>query len=106
MTTLQELLARKASLEAEAKAIDDQLRAARLQERQAAIAQIKSLLAQNGLTVADLGLKATRGAAKGRPVPAKYRNQATGESWSGRGLKPKWVKAALADGKSLEDLLI
>ena len=33
----------------------------------------------------------------------KYRNPATGETWSGRGLQPKWVVAALASGKKLED---
>jgi DNA-binding protein H-NS len=35
----------------------------------------------------------------------KYRDPATGSTWSGRGLQPAWVKAALADGKTLHDLL-
>ena len=39
------------------------------------------------------------------PIKAKYRNPATGESWSGRGLQPKWIQVALADGKRLEDFL-
>ncbi len=39
------------------------------------------------------------------PIKAKYRNPATGESWSGRGLQPKWVQAAIASGKSLDDFL-
>lgn len=33
----------------------------------------------------------------------KYRNAATGETWSGRGLQPAWLKAALAKGKKLSD---
>jgi ParB/RepB/Spo0J family partition protein len=33
----------------------------------------------------------------------KYRDPATGSTWSGRGLQPKWVKSALADGKTLAD---
>jgi ParB/RepB/Spo0J family partition protein len=33
----------------------------------------------------------------------KYRNAATGETWSGRGLQPAWLKAAIAGGKTLSD---
>lgn len=33
----------------------------------------------------------------------RYRNELTGETWSGRGLMPKWLKAATADGKTLAD---
>jgi ParB/RepB/Spo0J family partition protein len=32
-----------------------------------------------------------------------YRNAATGETWSGRGLMPKWLKAATAAGAKLND---
>ncbi|MEY4416724.1 MAG: hypothetical protein RIQ53_4017 [Pseudomonadota bacterium] len=34
----------------------------------------------------------------------KYRNAATGETWTGRGLQPKWVRAALEAGATLADL--
>ena len=37
-------------------------------------------------------------------MAAKYRNKATGETWSGRGLQPRWLKAALASGKKLDGL--
>ena len=40
--------------------------------------------------------------AKGRPA-VKYFDAATGQSWNGRGLRPAWIKAALASGKSLDD---
>lgn len=36
-------------------------------------------------------------------VPVKYRNASTGESWSGRGLQPKWLKVAIGEGARLED---
>ena len=55
-----------------------------------------------GLTVADLGSRAPK-AAKTSKVAAKYRNQATNETWSGRGLQPKWLKAAIASGAKIED---
>lgn len=34
---------------------------------------------------------------------AKYRDDRTGSTWSGRGLQPKWLKVALASGKRLSD---
>ncbi|MGZ5206346.1 MAG: H-NS histone family protein [Caldimonas sp.] len=39
-------------------------------------------------------------------MAAKYRNASTGESWSGRGLQPRWLKAALASGKKLTDFAV
>lgn len=37
-----------------------------------------------------------------RPA-AHYRNAATGETWSGKGLQPKWLKVAIAGGAKLSD---
>jgi DNA primase len=34
-------------------------------------------------------------------VAVKFRNAATGETWTGRGLKPKWLKAQLDAGKKI-----
>jgi DNA-binding protein H-NS len=42
---------------------------------------------------------------KGRRVPPKYRSP-SGETWAGRGVKPKWMVAALKKGKKVEDFLI
>jgi DNA-binding protein H-NS len=42
---------------------------------------------------------------KGRKVPPKYRS-AKGETWAGRGARPKWMVEALKKGKKLEDFLI
>lgn len=33
----------------------------------------------------------------------KYRDPATGSTWSGRGLQPAWVKSALAEGRNLSE---
>lgn len=98
---LSDLLAKKAELEQQ---IIEMQRA----ERATAIAQIKDLMGQHGLTLADLGSRApapTAGKARagGGKVPAKYRDPATGQTWSGRGLHPKWLKAALAGGAKLSD---
>jgi DNA-binding protein H-NS len=40
------------------------------------------------------------------PAAPKYRNPETGETWAGRGLKPRWLTAALKSGKSVESFAI
>ena len=101
MASLQDLLAQRAAL-------DKQIEETQAQNRNAAINKVRALMAEYGLTVADLG-----GRAKGVPKPTtpskvapKYRNKATGETWSGRGLKPKWLAAAIQGGAKLEDFAI
>lgn len=44
-------------------------------------------------------------ALSGRKVAPKYRGT-NGETWSGRGLKPRWMSEALKTGKKMEDFLI
>lgn len=39
----------------------------------------------------------------GNKAPIKYRCRLTGSTWSGRGLQPAWLKAALARGAKLSD---
>ena len=100
MSTLQHLLAQKAEL-------DRQIEATRKQERGDALAQIKALMDQHGLSIADLGFRGGKSlAGKGSKVAAKYRNSATGESWSGRGLQHKWLRVALANGRQLEEFAV
>jgi len=41
----------------------------------------------------------------GRKVPPKYRGP-SGETWAGRGAKPRWLAAAIKGGKKLDDFLI
>jgi DNA-binding protein H-NS len=50
--------------------------------------------------------KVGRGGPRGS-VAAKYRNpENPAETWAGRGLKPRWLAAAIKSGKKLEDFLI
>ncbi len=47
-----------------------------------------------------------RGGPRGA-VPPKYRNPTNpSETWAGRGLKPRWLTAAIKSGKKLEDFAI
>jgi DNA-binding protein H-NS len=104
MSSLQDLLAQRAEIEK--KIIDVQR-----EERANAIAKVRALLAEFGLTAADISGKAPAVRASGAAKPAgkvaaKYRNAATGDTWTGRGLQPRWLKAALAAGAKLEDFSV
>ena len=50
-------------------------------------------------------VRGRRSALKGRKVPPKYRGP-SGETWAGRGARPRWLVAAMKGGKKLEDFLI
>ena len=43
--------------------------------------------------------------AAGAPVAAKYRGP-DGQTWTGRGLSPRWMKALIDQGRSKEEFLI
>ena len=46
-----------------------------------------------------------RSALKGRKVPPKYRSP-SGETWAGRGARPRWLVGAIKGGKKLDHFLI
>ncbi|MGB0955592.1 MAG: H-NS histone family protein, partial [Panacagrimonas sp.] len=129
----KEIVAKIESLSKQA----EELRKAELSD---VIEDIKSKMADYGLTVKDIAAGARRGrrpkanstqgaesakaakatvseaatkpAAKARPgrkkkrvssqkgvkVPPKYRHPQTGEEWSGRGRKPRWLQAEIDNG--------
>ena len=100
MPKLSELLAQRAALE-------KQIAETQHAEKASAIAQVRTLMSEHGLTLADLGTRAPAGARKTTAkVPPKYRNPSTGDTWSGRGLQPNWLKTALAAGAKIEDFKI
>ncbi len=113
MTTLQELRQQQEALAAQQAALSKAIAELRNEERKAAMAKIKELMAVHGLSAVDL-VDAPSGKSKApkadgsgvKHVAAKYRDPNTGRGWSGRGLKPRWMTAALAAGASLESLLI
>lgn len=51
--------------------------------------------------------KAKKASAKGVKVPPKYIDKATGRTWAGRGVQPRWVVEYLKKrGNKIDDLLI
>ena len=101
MATLADLIKQREELEQTISALQNEARAD-------AIAKVRGLMADHGLSIADIAGKPARPAAapeQKRTVAVKYRDKA-GNAWSGRGLKPKWLVAALATGKSLDDFQV
>jgi len=110
MATLQDLISQKESLEREIERLKEQ-------SRGEAIEKVRSLIAEYDLSLADIGLRSgpktpPQTSAKPRKkgpsgkVPAKFRDSASGQTWSGRGLQPRWLKAALESGRKLSDFAV
>src|SRR6476646_10701681 len=69
-------------------------------------AEIETQLARMGAVVS--GARVARGGGsvlKGRKVPPKYRGP-KGETWAGRGAKPRWLVDAIKGGRKIDDFLI
>ncbi|MET2530198.1 H-NS histone family protein [Ralstonia pseudosolanacearum] len=94
MATYKDLLAQKAKLE-------EQLEVARAAEVQTAIAQVRQIVLEYGLTAEDLGLATKAKKRKGGTVPPKYIDPKTGATWTGRGRAPAWIA-----GKNFDRFLI
>ncbi|WP_247540961.1 H-NS family nucleoid-associated regulatory protein (plasmid) [Ralstonia solanacearum] len=86
MPSYQELLARKAELDAEIEAV-------RQAEVAEVIARVRQMVEEYGLTAEDLGLASPRGhkSAGQRKLPPLYRDPKSGATWSGRGRAPRWM---------------
>jgi DNA-binding protein H-NS len=113
----EQILRQIESLKAEA----DKLRR---KETGEVVSRIRQAIDHYGLTAADLGLgapargrraaaaapaarkpAAKKAAAKKYVVAPKYRDD-KGNTWSGRGLQPIWLREQIKGGKKLEDFAI
>lgn len=92
-------------LKAQAEALLKQAEAARRAEIAAVVAEIQARMKEYGITLDDLkgGAKKARATAA---VAAKYRNPASGETWSGRGRAPRWLAEEMAKGRSKDEFLL
>ena len=91
MSTVAQLQAQKAALEA-------QIEAAQKAHSQEGIAKAKAIIEQYQLTIEDVfGASAKRERrvkSEGGKVAPKYKDPISGATWTGRGKAPKWI-----DGK-------
>jgi DNA-binding protein H-NS len=69
--------------------------------------ELEGQLARLGEDVVGRGRRSRRTSVmKGRKVAPKYRDAATGETWAGRGARPRWLVARIKEGKKLQDFQI
>lgn len=100
MSNLDQLLQRQAELQKEIDAV-------RNAERAGAIAQAKELVLKYDLTARELGISGAKKVPGTRSAVApKYRDPATGNTWSGRGKQPRWLRDAEQRGQSRDSFLI
>jgi len=83
----------------------------REQEVEGVIARIKVAIEHYGLSAEQLGFGAAGGRRKGKatkanPVRAAKYSDGQGNSWSGMGKRPTWLREALDGGQTLEEFAI
>lgn len=95
------------ALKAQLDALHERTEAARVSELEAVITQIRDLVAEFGITEDQIygrkrAVKSGKAAKPASVVEAKYQNPKTGETWSGRGRAPLWIR----DAKNRDRFLI
>jgi len=87
----EELQAKIADLQAQAEVV-------KREEKEQAIGMARTMISAYGITAKDLGLdkapKLKSGPKVGNKVSPKYRDPASGATWSGRGKTPRWINGA------------
>lgn len=110
-----------ANIEKQIAALRAQADALRAKEATGVIAKIKVAIEKYQLTAADLGLGARRASAARPPasrkrtspakgtklgkVPVKYKDK-NGNTWTGRGNQPVWLREAIKGGAKLESFRV
>ncbi len=115
-----------AQIQSQIRKLQQEADALKAKEVAGVVARIQQAIAHYGLTPADLfggppkvsGKRAAKAATPAKstkagkatkpakpPGPAKYHDGA-GNHWSGVGKRPNWFKAALAAGRTADELLL
>ena len=98
------------ALEAQHAELAAQIAAAKAAAKAGAVAQVKAVMAEHGLSLADVAgtpsaVKSSHSSAgvKRGKVAVKFSHPLTGEKWTGRGQKPRWLAAELALGHHIDE---
>jgi DNA-binding protein H-NS len=92
MANIAELIAQKEEIE-------QKINELRKSERHVAVAKVREIIAEFDLMADEVFAKVTKD-VRTKAAP-KYRDPASGKTWSGRGRTPRWL-----DGKNSSDFLI
>ena len=98
--------------------IEKAFREKQVENKKQALDQIKTQVDTCGITPQELAthLGFTLGTAeaaekparksKGQKIDPKYSDPATGKTWTGRGMSPKWMKAYIEQGRDAKEFEI
>lgn len=91
------------ALKAQRAALDIQIAEQEKAAKSGNVERVKALMSELGVTLDDLTPK-RRASSKGVAVAIQYRDG--NNTWTGRGLKPKWLQSRLAEGRSLDEFKV
>ncbi|MFM8331167.1 MAG: H-NS family nucleoid-associated regulatory protein [Candidatus Methylumidiphilus sp.] len=75
-------------------------------KRKEGMAKIREIAASCGLTV-EIADSPKPSSQKGGKVPVKYQNPANpSNQWTGRGMRPKWLRELVEQGHQLEEFAV
>ena len=110
---MNDLIQQANNLRAQAAALDAQVAQQKHAQRAQVLMQIKATVAEFAFTASELGVnKVTKSTSSsgvhpsaGKKVAVKFRD-ASGNTWTGRGVKPRWLSIALSNGASLASFAV
>jgi DNA-binding protein H-NS len=119
MTAMEIMVARQdlAEIKRKIAELQQQVEAVRAEEVAGVVARIREAITYYDLTIKDVfggrttgvgrskAKKALRSVSAKKAAVVRYCDSA-GNSWAGRGKRPNWLKAALANGTALDDLAV
>lgn len=111
MNTLSELQQQIIEAETKVQKLRERLDAQLQTERLEALTSAKDLVRIYALTASELGLSGKKSerrksSDKRTTVAPKYRDPASGKTWTGRGKTPAWLAAQVAAGRGKQDFQI
>lgn len=91
-----------------AQQIPTEMKRREAEERNNILNEVRAFAKVRGYAIEELlGKENKAKAPTGNKVKVKYRHpENPGQEWTGRGRKPKWVEAWLANGGNLDNLLV
>lgn len=112
---MTDLMKQAADLRAQAAALEAQAEQERQAVRATVVNQVKAMIAEHGISGVELGMKGGRAVkngktgrshpSAGKKVAIKFQDS-NGNKWTGRGVQPRWLTAALAAGAKLDSFAV
>ena len=97
-------------LEAQIQELTKRANALRTEKRAAIVSELLKKISENNISQSELfpastSSKKPKGGKTSVSATVKFRGP-EGETWSGRGLTPRWLTALIASGKTKEDFAV